>query len=128
MIIIDGRHGLDLFKLGIIFFFQSIGKNIDRILLFIDNVEKSAVFREFNMPGSRLELAVDNVSLAQVPVFLIQFIYVDMVQSEIGCAKETVIPGHFDTLDMRPEIPVRNTAQPFMEDLVGNLPYRTILI
>ena len=51
-----------------------------------------------------------------------------MVQAQIRRTQEAVIPGHLDTLDMGSEISVRYAAQSFMEDLVGDAPYRAVLI
>ncbi len=51
---------------------------------------------------------------------MVKPVYVDIIYPQVCRTQILVVPRHLDTADMRPVASLRNTSEPFMENLVRN--------
>lgn len=61
---------------------------------------------------------MDDVNLADFPADRVKTVYVYVVHAEV-CSKQIfVVARHLDALNMRPEIALCDTAEPFVVNLI----------
>ncbi len=79
------------------------------------------------MPGGGLQFAADNVRQYHLAGDNVKPIDIHMVHALICHQKVFIVMGHSGTVDMGPEIPLRHTPQPLMEDFIRDFADGAIL-
>ena len=127
MIIVDCGDRLYLFKERIALFFF-IGINIYDIFQFMNDVKNPSVPAEFDMTGCRFHFTADNICQCQLTGLMVEAVYLDMIHAKICCTQIMIVPRHLHTADVGTEIPLCNTAQSTMENLIRNLSDTAVLL
>ena len=74
------------------------------------------------------QFAVYDIDLLDFSVHMIETVDIDVIQAQIRCAEELIIPCHLHALHMRPEVALRDAAHALMENLIRDIADRSVLI